>query len=99
MHASLTPPLVVQRDGKNRRELRLFSIAMVAAALLMQAPFAHAQHSSAPAGPTDKEKAKARDKLINEKETDEAYKSTLKRIPDAKQNVDPWGNLRAAPQK
>ncbi len=98
MHATLTPPLVVQRDEKNRRVLRLFSIAMVAAALLTQVP-AHAQHSSAPAGPSEKEKAKARDKQINEKETDEAYKSTLKRIPDAKQNVDPWGNLRAAPQK
>ncbi len=99
MHASLTPPPGVQCDEKNGRVLRLFSIAMVAAVLLTQAPFAYAQHSSAPAGPSEKEKAKVRDKLINEKETDEAYKSTLKRIPDAKQNVDPWGNMRPAPQK
>jgi hypothetical protein len=73
--------------------------ALVAAALLMQAPCAHAQHSSAPAGPSEKEKAKARDKQIYEKETDEAYRSTLKRLPDVKQNVDPWGNVRTAPTK
>ena len=52
MHAPLTPPSTVQRDEKNRRALRPFSIAVVAAVLLMQAPYAHAQHSSAPAGPS-----------------------------------------------
>ena len=62
MHAPLLPPSTVQRDEKNRRALRPFSIAVVAAVLLMQAPYAHAQHSSAPAGPSEKEKAKAQEK-------------------------------------
>jgi len=26
--------------------------------------------------------------------TEEAYKSTMKSIPDAKQAADPWGNMR-----
>ena len=100
MHAPLTPPSTVQRDEKNRRALRPFSIAVVAAVLLMQAPYAHAQHSSAPAGPSEKEKAKAQEKRAFEKNTDEAYKSTLSKIPDAKQQkVDPWSSMRAAPQK
>jgi len=82
-----------------RRALRLLLMAMVAAVLLVKIPYACAQHSSAPAGPSEKEKAKARDKLIDMKETDEAYKSTIKRIPDAKQSFDPWGNLRTTPAK
>lgn len=84
---------------KNRRALRPFSIAVVAAVLLMQAQYAHAQHASAPAGPSEKEKAKAQEKRASEKDIDEAYKSTIKQIPDAKQKVDPWGNTRTAPQK
>jgi hypothetical protein len=89
----------MQRKLEIRRALRLLLMAIFAAALLVQVPYAHAQHSSPPAGPSEKEKAKARDKLINEKETDEAYKSTIKRIPDAKQSFDPWGNLRTTPAK
>jgi hypothetical protein len=83
----------------HRRALRSFSIAAVAAVLL-QTPYAHAQHSSPPAGPSEKEKAKAQEKRASEKDIDEAYKSTLKQIPDAKQQkVDPWGSMRTAPQK
>ena len=100
MPAPLTPPRAIQRNKKNRSAMRPFSIAAVAAALLMQAPCAHAQHSAAPAGPSEKAKAKAQEKRAFEKDTDEAYKSTLSKIPDAKQQtVDPWGNMRAAPQK
>lgn len=80
--------------------MRAFFVAVVAAVLLMQAPCAHAQHSAAPKGPSDKEKAKAQEKRAFEKDTDDAYKSTLSKMPDAKQQaVDPWGNMRAAPQK
>ena len=99
MHTPLTPPPTVQRHVKNRRALRPFSIAVVAAVLLMQAQYAHAQHASAPAGPSEKEKTKAQEKRASEKDIDEAYKSTLKQIPDAKQKVDPWGSMRTAPQK
>jgi hypothetical protein len=97
MHASLTPSPAVQR--KNGRALYPFLIA-VAAVLLIQAPCAHAQHKSAPAGPTEKEKAKAEQKRAFEKDTDAAYKAAIGRIPDAKpQKVDPWGSIRTAPQK
>jgi hypothetical protein len=51
-------------------------------------------------GPSEKEKAKAQEKRAFEKDTDEAYKATLGKIPDAKQQkVDPWGSMRTAPQK
>ncbi|MGB7657733.1 MAG: hypothetical protein WBL96_05260 [Pseudolabrys sp.] len=97
MHASPTPPPTVQRE--NSRALRPFSIA-VAAVLLIQAPYAHAQHKSAPAAPNEKEKAKAQEKRAFEKDTDEAYKAMLSKIPDAKQQkADPWGSMRTAPQK
>jgi hypothetical protein len=79
--------------------MRPFSIAVVAVVLLMQAPCAYAQHSSPPAGPSEKEKAKLQEKRAFEKDTDEAYKSTISKIPDAKQKVDPWGSMRTAPQK
>ena len=73
---------------------------MVGAVLLMQAPYAHAQHSSAPAGPSEKEKAKAQEKRAFEKDTDDAYQTTINRMQDVKpQKVDPWGNIRTAPQK
>jgi hypothetical protein len=84
---------------KNRRALRPFSLAVVAAVLIMQAPNAHAQHKSATEGPTAEQKAKALEKRAFEKNTDEAYKSTLSRIPDAQQKIDPWGSLRTAPQR
>ena len=99
MHTPLIAPPTVQRDEKNRRTLRPFSIAVVAAALLIQAPYAHAQHASEAAGPSEKEKAKAAEKRAFEKDTDEAPSQRLARCPDAKQKVDPWGSMHAAPQK
>ena len=56
MHTS-TPSPTVQYHEKNRRALRPFLIAVVAAVLLMQAPYAHAQHSSAPGGAERKRKS------------------------------------------
>ena len=100
MHAPLIRPRIVHRAGKNKPATRLFSMAMVAAVLLMLAPCAHAQHSGPPKGPSEQEKAKAQEKRAFEKDTDDAYRSTLSKIPDAKQQaVDPWSNMRAAPQK
>ena len=87
-----------QRDEKKRSTLRPRSIAVVAAALLVQTPYSHAQHASAPAGPSEKEKAKAAEKRAFEEDTDEAYKATLSKMPDAKQKADPWGSMRT-PQK
>jgi hypothetical protein len=39
------------------------------------------------------------EKRAFEKDTDETYKATISKIPDAKQKVDPWGSMRTAPQK
>ena len=77
-----------------------FVIAGVAAVLLMQPPNAHAQQR-APSVPqqTEQEKAKMQEKALSRKEIDEAYKATIKRIPEVKQSVDPWSNMRTAPQK
>ena len=77
----------------------LIFMAVIAAALVMQMPSLYAQHSSPPAGMSEKEKAKLQQKRASEKDTDEAYKSTLSKIPDAKQKVDPWGSMRTVPQK
>jgi len=82
-----------------RRALRPFSIAVVAAVLLMQPPCAHAQQRTPVSEQSEKEKAKMREKQATERETDEAYKSTLSKIPDSKQKVDPWGSIRTVPQK
>jgi hypothetical protein len=87
------------RNTKLRRALHLVLMAALGAALLTQPSYVQAQHSSAPAGPSEKEKAKAQEKRMYEKDTDEAYKSTLSRIPDSKQKVDPWGSIRTAPAK
>jgi len=80
----------------------LFVIAVVAAVLLMQPPSAHAQQqqSVAPVPQVrEQEQAEKQEKAASRKETDEAYKATIKRIPEVKQSVDPWSNMRTAPQK
>ena len=33
----------------------------------------------------------------NDRELDSVYESTVKRLPDAKQNSDPWADVRSAP--
>jgi hypothetical protein len=71
--------------------MRVWIAAIMAAALFAQA--ANAQHKSPGPGPTDKEKAAAQAKRNFEKDNDEAYKSSLSKIPDAKK-ADPWGSLR-----
>src|SRR5262245_27011136 len=84
------------------RALRPFWIAVVAAVLLLQVvSFAHAQRTppSGPSGPSETEKHKMQEKRASQKEIDEAYKATLKKMPDAQQKIDPWGSMRTAPQK
>ena len=76
-----------------------FVIAVVAAVLLIQPPSAHAQQRSQASQQSEQEKTKMQEKALSRKETDEAYKSTMKRIPDVKQSIDPWSSMRTAPQK
>ena len=89
MHSRQTPPT-----------FHPLLIALATAALLLQASRADAQHSSPPPSMSDQQKAKIQQKRAFEKDTDDAYQTTINRLPDVKQQkVDPWGNMRAAPQK
>jgi hypothetical protein len=100
MHSLLTSPPAIRHDEKAKRSAFSFLIVAGTAALLMQATCAYAQHASAPAGMSDKEKAKIQEKRAFQKDTDDAYQSTMSRLPDVKQQkVDPWGNMRGTPQK
>jgi len=78
-----------------------FVIAVVAAVLLMQPPSAHAQERTPSPVPQvrEQEQAEKQEKALRRKEIDEAYKATIKRTPEVKQSVDPWSNMRIAPQK
>jgi uncharacterized protein YecT (DUF1311 family) len=69
-------------------------VAIVAMALL--APAVHAQqHAAPPPAPSEKQKAAEAEKRARDKDIDEAYKATLKQMPDKQEKADPWGNLRA----
>jgi len=76
-----------------------FVIGVAAAVLLIQLPYAHAQQRSNATQQGEQAKAKMQEKALSRKEVDEAYKATMKRIPDVKQSVDPWSSMRTAPQK
>ncbi len=39
--------------------------------------------------------SKTQDEIDAEKAQDKAYRDSLKKIPDAKQPTDPWGNVRS----
>ena len=75
--------------------MRALLAAMIAATVLTSSAFAQQHGPQMKPQLTDEQKSKIQDKRAFEKDTDEAYKATLKKIPEAKQNVDPWGNLRA----
>ena len=95
MNAAVSPRPAIPRY---HRAVRLLAVAIAAAALVMQVPCAQAQPKT-PAGPTDKQKAHDAEVRAYEKQTEKAYRETLKKIPDAKPNADPWGDLRTAPPK
>lgn len=100
MYSPLTSPPPSRHDEKAKRFPSSFVTVIGAAAVLMQATCASAQHASAPQSMSDKEKAKIQEKRAFQKDTDDAYQATMGRLPDAKQQkADPWGNMRAAPQK
>ena len=80
---------------------RHLAFALLALALLLPPSSALAQSGKkGPSGApmTDEDKAKAVDRRNYERDTDEAYKKTLQRIPDAPK-ADPWGGVREAPKK
>jgi multidrug efflux pump subunit AcrB len=74
-----------------RHLARSFAASLVIAALLT--PASHAQ----PFPESERQKAEEGRKKAEEKTTNDAYKTTLKRTQDVKKTVDPWGNLRTPP--
>jgi hypothetical protein len=66
-----------------------FAVAVVLAALLTQPSYAQ------PFPESDRQKAAEARKKAEEKQTDEAYKSTMKHAPNADKKLDPWGGIRA----
>jgi hypothetical protein len=68
---------------------------LLVAALLMAiaTPAAHAQ-AMGTGIPLNQEKEVSPEVQAKRRATEEAYKSTIKGIPDAKP-VDPWGNMRS----
>jgi hypothetical protein len=86
---------------KRTPRIRAFIPALLAASLLLPAAaLAQSSKGKGPSGPgpTDEDKAKAVDRRNYVKDTDEAYRKSLQRIPDAPK-PDPWGGVREAPKK
>lgn len=69
---------------------------LVAALFTVVAVPAHAQ-AFGTGIPLNQEKEVSPEVQAKRKATEEAYKSTIKGIPDAKPN-DPWGNMRSTEQ-
>ena len=74
--------------------LRITIYATLIVILIMGAASAQTDKPGLPgysnAARTDAEKK-------NDRELDHAYESTIKGRPDAKQNTDPWADVRSAP--
>jgi hypothetical protein len=74
--------------------LRITIYAILIVTLIMGAASAQTDTQGLPgysnAARTEQEKK-------NDRELDRAYESTIKERPDAKQNSDPWADVRSAP--
>ena len=69
----------------------------LAAFVLLEPAAALAQQGLGTAIPLNQEaKPKTPEQIEKEKAADDAYKASLKSIPDSKATVDPWGNMRSA---
>jgi hypothetical protein len=68
---------------------RKFALSVLFLLLLAQPSYAQSFPESS------RQKAEEERKKQEMKGTDEAYKALMKRTPDVKKEVDPWGNLRA----
>jgi hypothetical protein len=73
---------------------RKFAAALIISALLTQASYARGLDAPGQAPESASQKAEAAKQRAEEKETDEAYKATLKRFPASDKKIDPWGGLR-----
>jgi hypothetical protein len=90
VQASQRSSLAAIPSKRKKAVVRFFIAAMATSALLTQTAYAQAIPGQSP-----KEKAAQELKKEQEKDTDKAYSSALKRMPNANKPVDPWGNIRA----
>jgi hypothetical protein len=78
--------------------MRTVVVALIFSALLAQASYAQIT-TPPPTRPGAAERAEMAEKEMRTKDADEAYKATLKHIPDANQKVDPWATVRTPTNK
>jgi hypothetical protein len=71
------------------RQMRTLILSVVLSALVTQPSYAQ------PFPESDRQKAQEERKKADEKANDEAYKATMKRLPNGDKKVDPWGGVRA----
>ena len=86
--------IVMARLQNARSTLRATLAALVGIALLQCAAPAHAQHSKGARKEDPSTAAAAQEKKQKARQIDEAYKASLKAIPD-KPPSDPWGGMRS----
>ena len=79
-------------DGMTTHWVRNLIAALAILALLA----ANCYAQNRPVQPSELQKADAAKKKADERATDEAYKATIKRTPDAPK-LDPWGLVRTPP--
>jgi hypothetical protein len=74
--------------------MRIVIATVMISAMLTQASYAqsNAIPGTLPVSPEDK--AEMVKKRTDEIETDKAYRSTIRQIPDSNQKIDPWGGVR-----
>jgi hypothetical protein len=73
------------------------SIVVALASLAALVPFTVTPASAQALGtaiPLNQQDAKSPEQIEKQKAIEDAYKATLKKIPDAKQSNDPWGGVR-----
>ncbi len=71
--------------------VRTITAAAIISAMLTPASYGQRLPAS------DSQKAEMAKKSAERKANEEAYRATIKRIPDSDQKLDPWGGLRTPP--
>jgi hypothetical protein len=68
---------------------------LVAAGLIIISPTADAVAQLSTGMPLESDRQLTAEEIQKRKEIDEAYKSTLNKLPDKKKAADPWGDMRS----
>jgi hypothetical protein len=78
--------------------MRILIAAVLISTLLTHLAYAQGgAQTRIPTPLSEEDRAEMARKRVEEQANDEAYKSTLKRLPNANQKVDPWGGVRTPP--